>query len=183
MAVWHAAQRPALRHSPQRCAARPRISIRLRIDAGSLHEREDRSGYAHFIEHLTFRGSPFRPDGRSNGYGSGSASASARTATPRQRQLTTTYALDLPDASSESVEESIKILAGMMSDPNIVPAAVEAERAVVLAEMREGQGAASRVGDASRALFFARAAIGQPCADPLCPKPRSRERSKPARLS
>ena len=41
------------------------ISIRLRVDAGSLHERKDESGYAHFIEHLTFRGSKFVPDGES----------------------------------------------------------------------------------------------------------------------
>lgn len=148
-----------LRYAIRRNGVPPgQISIRLRIDAGSLHEREDESGYAHFIEHLTFRGSRFVPDGESKriwqrlGVSFGSDSNAQTTPTA------TTYALDLPDASSESVEESIKILAGMMSDPNIVPAAVEAERAVVLAEMREGQGAASRVGDASRALFFA----GQP---------------------
>ncbi|MPT47272.1 MAG: insulinase family protein [Sphingobium sp.] len=134
------------------------VSIRLRIDAGSLMERPDEKGYAHFMEHLTFRGSKYVPDGESKriwqrlGVTFGSDSNAQTTPTG------TTYALDLPDASPSGLDESVKILAGMMTTPNIVPAAVDAERAVVLAEMREGTDVATRVGDASRALFFA----GQP---------------------
>tara|TARA_R110000782_G_scaffold167129_9_gene259320 strand:+ start:64691 stop:67573 length:2883 start_codon:yes stop_codon:yes gene_type:complete len=134
------------------------VSIRLRIDAGSLMERPDERGYAHFMEHLTFRGSKYVPDGESKrlwqrlGVSFGSDSNAQTTPTA------TTYALDLPDASPQGLDESVKILAGMMSRPNIVPAAVEAERAVVLAEMREGTNIATKVGDASRALYFA----GQP---------------------
>lgn len=148
-----------LRYAIRRNGVPPgQLSIRLRVDAGSLHERADESGFAHFIEHLTFRGSKFVPDGESKriwqrlGVSFGSDSNAQTTPTA------TSYALDLPDASSQGVEESLKILSGMMSDPNIVPSAVEAERAIVLAEMREGMGSASRVQDASRALFFA----GQP---------------------
>jgi zinc protease len=32
------------------------ISIRLFVDVGSLHERDDESGYAHFVEHMAFNG-------------------------------------------------------------------------------------------------------------------------------
>ena len=31
------------------------VSIRIRIDAGSLNERDTEQGYAHLIEHLLFR--------------------------------------------------------------------------------------------------------------------------------
>lgn len=148
-----------LRYAIRRNSVPPgQISIRLRVEAGSLHERKDESGYAHFMEHLTFRGSKFVPDGESKrlwqrlGVSFGSDSNAQTTPTA------TTYALDLPNAVPESIEESLKILSGMMSDPNIVPAAVEAERAIVLAEMREGSGPSSRIEDAARALFFA----GQP---------------------
>lgn len=148
-----------LRYAVRRNSVPPGLlSIRVRVDAGSLHEKPEESGYAHFIEHLTFRGSKFVPDGESKriwqrlGVTFGSDSNAQTTPTA------TTYALDLPDASAQGLEESVKILAGMMSDPNIVPAAVEAERAVVLAEMREREGATSRAQDAARALFFA----GQP---------------------
>lgn len=148
-----------LRYAIRRNTVPPgQVSIRLRIDAGSLMEREDEKGYAHFMEHLTFRGSKYVPDGESKriwqrlGVTFGSDSNAQTTPTG------TTYALDLPDATPGGLDESIKILAGMMTDPNIIPVAVDAERAVVLAEMREGTNVATRVGDASRALFFA----GQP---------------------
>lgn len=137
------------------------VSIRLRIDAGSLMEGADEKGYAHFMEHLTFRGSKYVPDGESKrlwqrlGVTFGSDSNAQTTPTG------TTYALDLPDATAQGLSESMKILAGMMTAPNIVPAAVNAERAVVLAEMREGTSGASKVGDANRAFFFA----GQPMGD------------------
>lgn len=151
-----------LRYAIRRNSVPPGLlSIRVRVDAGSLHERPDESGYAHFIEHLTFRGSKFVPDGESKriwqrlGVTFGSDSNAQTTPTA------TTYALDLPDASAQGLEESVKILAGMMSDPYIIPTAVEAERAVVLAEMREREGATSRAQDAARRLFFAGQALGR----------------------
>ncbi|MBB6123204.1 M16 family metallopeptidase [Sphingobium subterraneum] len=144
------------------------VSVRLRIDAGSLMERDNELGFAHFMEHLTFRGSKYVPDGESKriwqrlGVSFGSDSNAQTTPTG------TTYALDLPQAVPDSLNESLKILAGMMTDPNIVPAAVDAERAVVLAEMREGMGPGTKVADATRELYFAgqllakRSPIGTP---------------------
>ena len=35
------------------------VSIRIRIDAGSLHEREGEQGFAHLLEHLLFRESKY----------------------------------------------------------------------------------------------------------------------------
>lgn len=158
--AWHFGTLPnGLRYAIRRNGVPPgQISLRLRVDAGSLMERPDESGYAHFIEHLTFRGSKYVPDGESKrlwqrlGVSFGSDSNAQTTPTG------TTYALDLPEATPQGLDESFRILAGMMTDPNIVPSAVEAERAIVLAEMREGSTSASKVADASRTLFFA----GQP---------------------
>ncbi|HEX7782068.1 MAG TPA: insulinase family protein [Sphingobium sp.] len=137
------------------------VSIRLRIDAGALMEKPDELGFAHYMEHLTFRGSKHVPDGESKriwqrlGVTFGSDSNAQTTATG------TTYALDLPQASPEGLDESMKILSGMMMEPNIVDSAVNAERAVVLAEMRESTGPQSRISDATRKFFFA----GQPMAE------------------
>src|SRR5690242_20432451 len=39
------------------------VVIRLRIQAGSMHEAPDQLGYAHFLEHLAFRGSSHLADG------------------------------------------------------------------------------------------------------------------------
>ncbi|MET0371252.1 MAG: insulinase family protein [Sphingobium sp.] len=151
-----------LRYAIRRNGVPPgQVSVRLRIDAGSLMERADELGYAHFMEHLTFRGSRHVPDGESKriwqrlGVTFGSDSNAQTTPTG------TTYALDLPQATQASLGESLKILAGMMSDPNIVDSAVDAERAVVLAERRESDGPQMRISEASRLHFFA----GQPLAE------------------
>src|SRR3546814_2811710 len=39
------------------------VSIRVRVDVGSLMEQDSELGFAHFLEHLTFRGSKYVPDG------------------------------------------------------------------------------------------------------------------------
>ena len=151
-----------LRYAIRRNGVPPgQVSVRLRMDVGSLMERPDELGYAHFMEHLTFRGSRHVPDGESKriwqrlGVTFGSDSNAQTTPTG------TTYALDLPQATQASLGESLKILAGMMADPNIIDGAVEAERAVVLAERREGDGPQMRIAEATRRHFFA----GQPLAD------------------
>lgn len=151
-----------LRYAVRRNGVPPgQVSIRLRVDAGSLMERPEELGYAHFIEHLSMRGSRHVPDGESKriwqrlGVTFGSDSNAQTTPTG------TTYALDLPQATPASLGESMKILSGMMVDPNIVDSAVDAERAVVLAERRESDGPQMRMSDASRLHFFA----GQPLAD------------------
>lgn len=161
--AWHFGELPnGLRYAVRRNGVPPgQVSVRLRIDAGSLMERPDEQGYAHYMEHLTFRGSRHVPDGESRriwqrlGVTFGSDSNAQTTPTG------TTYALDLPQAGRETLGESLKILAGMMTDPNIVDSAVNAERAVVLAERRESDGPQMRIANASRQHFFA----GQPLAD------------------
>ena len=130
------------------------VSVRVRLDAGSLMERDDEQGFAHFMEHLSFRGSKFVPDGEAKRIwqrlGATFGSDSNAETTPTQ----TVYKLDLPNANRESLGESLKIIAGMMSNPGLSEQAVNAERPVVLAELRERAGPQAKVQDATRELFF-----------------------------
>ena len=137
------------------------VAIRLRIDVGSLHERESEKGFAHLLEHLSFRGSSKVPDGESKrvwqrlGVTFGSDSNASTT------PVSTTYKLDLPDASEASLDQSMMILADMMAAPGITPAALNAERPVVLAEQRERLVPQARVSDAQRELMFAGQLFGE----------------------
>lgn len=130
------------------------VSVRVRLDVGSLMERDDEQGYAHFMEHLSFRGSKFVPDGEAKRIwqrlGATFGSDSNAETTPTQ----TVYKLDLPNANRESLGESLKIIAGMMSDPGLSQQAVNAERPVVIAELRERAGPQAKVQDATRELLF-----------------------------
>lgn len=130
------------------------VAIRVRIDAGALNEADNERGFAHLIEHLSFRGSTFVPDGEAKriwqrfGVSFGSDSNATTSATQ------TAYVLDLPNVTPAALDESVKILSGMMRAPRITEAALTAERAIVLAEMREGSGAQAQFGDAQREHFF-----------------------------
>jgi zinc protease len=136
------------------------VSIRVGIEAGSLMETESERGFAHFIEHLSFRGSKFVTDGEAKRVWQrlGATFGSDTNAVTTMTQ--TIYKLDLPGATPAGLDESMKILSGMMSGPTMTQAEVEAERRTVLAENRERQGPQVRVGDATTALFFQ----GQPLA-------------------
>ena len=130
------------------------VSIRVRIDAGALHENNDEQGFAHLIEHLSFRGSTFVPDGEAKRiwqrFGVTFGSDSNAQTTPTQ----TVYKLDLPNATAEKLDESVKIISGMIRNPRISPTALNAERAIVLAELRENSGAQMIYSDALRQHAF-----------------------------
>ena len=137
------------------------ISIRMAIDAGSLNETDGEKGYAHFNEHLSFRGSRYVPDGEAKRLwqrlGATFGSDTNASTTPTQ----TIYKLDLPAATAAGLDESLKVLSGMMAAPDITQAEVDAERRTVLAELREGDGPGRRVGEATREVFFAGQLLGQ----------------------
>lgn len=158
-----------MRYAVKRNGVPPgQVSIRLRLDVGSLMETEQEQGFAHFMEHLTFRGSTHVPDGEAKRVwqrlGATFGSDSNAETTPTQ----TVYKLDLPNANRASLDESLKILSGMVRSPGLSITAVNAERPVVLAELRERAGPQSKVQNATRELFFAgqrlasRAPIGTP---------------------
>lgn len=161
--AWHFGTLPnGLRYAVRRNGVPPgQVAVRVRIDAGSLYEQDAERGYAHLVEHLSFRGSKHVPDGEAKRvwqrFGATFGSDSNASTTPTQ----TVYKLDLPGATEASVDESLKIFAGMMSAPAITQANLDAERPAVLAEQREQPGPQVRFGDAMRAIFFA----GQPLAD------------------
>src|ERR1051325_1068102 len=62
---WHFGTLPnGVRYAVRKNGVPPgQVAIRVRIDAGSLMERDEERGYAHLIEHLSFRGSEHVPDG------------------------------------------------------------------------------------------------------------------------
>lgn len=130
------------------------VSIRVRVDAGSLHEEDRELGFAHLMEHLAFRGSEHVPDGEAKRiwqrFGVTFGSDSNAQTTPTQ----TVYKLDLPNSSPATLDESLKLLSGMVRAPNISESALNAERAIVQAELRESAGAGMELGEAMRQHAF-----------------------------
>jgi zinc protease len=144
------------------------VSIRIRIDAGSLMERDTERGYAHLIEHLSFRGSEHVPDGEAKRVWQRMGATFGADTNASTTFTQTVYKLDLPAANESNVDESLRILEGMMSAPALTQAALDAERPVVMAEAREQPGPQVRLADLTRETFFAgqliaaRSPIGTP---------------------
>jgi zinc protease len=137
------------------------VSVRIVADVGSLYETDAQRGYAHLIEHLVFRDSKYLKSGEAiptwQKLGATFGSDTNAETSPTQ----TTFKLDLPNASPATLDETFKLLSGMISAPIFTPQGVKTEVPIVLAEMREREGPEAHVVDATRAAFFK----GQPLAD------------------
>ena len=131
------------------------VSIRVRIDAGSLHEADNERGWAHFLEHMLFRGTQNYPDRRAREIWQQLGASFGSDSNAQTDATNTVYMLNLPHAAREPLDTGLAVLAEMMSQARIEPAAVEAERPVVLAEKRRRPEIAVRVNDVSQRLFYA----------------------------
>ena len=110
------------------------ISLRFRIDAGSLMEQDDEQGIAHLLEHMAFRGSKHVADGdtvkklQSLGLTFG-ADTNAFTAATQ-----TVYSFDMPKNDAASVDTALMLMREIGSELDIKQSAMDTERNVVLAE-------------------------------------------------
>ncbi|MBO9669523.1 MAG: insulinase family protein [Sphingobium sp.] len=137
------------------------VSIRVRMDVGSLMEKPEEAGFAHFIEHLSFRGSRDAPDGESKRIWQRLGAEFGVDTNAETSPIATTFAVDLPETNAAGLDESLKILASMVSAPNIVPQAVDAERSIVMAERRESLSPALQLEDQARAFYYAGQPLGR----------------------
>lgn len=130
------------------------VSIRLRIDAGSLHEEEKEKGWAHFIEHMAFRGTKSFRDGeaRATWQRLGASFGSDTNASTEPTQ--TVYMLDLPHADRASLDTSLQVLADMADTALFDPKIVDAERGVVLSEYGRRTELSVRLREMMMPLFF-----------------------------
>ncbi|HEX8668535.1 MAG TPA: pitrilysin family protein, partial [Allosphingosinicella sp.] len=143
--------RYAIRRNPM---PEGQVSIRLRIAAGSLHERDEERGWAHFIEHMAFRGTKNFADheARETWQRLGASFGSDTNASTEPTQ--TVYRLDLPRADQAGIDQSLKIIADMADTALFDPAVVNAERGVVLSELGRRTELSNRWDELTRGLFF-----------------------------
>ena len=145
-----------LRYAVRRNGVPPRqVSIRVRIDAGSLHEMDSEQGYAHLLEHLLFRQSKYLGKAEAISAWQRLGATFGNDTNAETTPTHTAYKLDIPNIDDAKLSESFRLLSGMIREPVLSDANVAAERPIVLAEKRERGGAAQRTGDLTRKTFFA----------------------------
>ncbi|MEM6475094.1 MAG: insulinase family protein [Pseudomonadota bacterium] len=145
-----------LRYAVRRNGVPPnQVSIRVRVDAGSLHERDEEQGFAHLLEHLLFRESQYLGQAEAIAAWQRLGATFGSDANAETSPTHTAYKLDIPDIDPAKLDESFKLLSGMIKAPVLSDENVAAELPIVLAEKRERGGAEGRVGDLTRRTFFA----------------------------
>ena len=111
-------------------------SLRLRIAAGALEERDDQQGLMHFIEHMAFNGSSHVPQGEMvkilerHGLAFG-PDTNAFTSFDQ-----TVYQLDLPETDDETLDTGMMLMRETAGELTIPSTAIESERGVILSEER-----------------------------------------------
>ncbi len=130
------------------------VSVRLRMDAGSLHEEDKERGWAHFVEHMVFRGTARLGDGeaRETWQRLGASFGSDTNASTEPTQ--TVYMLDLPHADRASLDTSLGLLADMVDTALFDPKIVDAERGVVLSEYGRRTELSVKLREMMMPLFF-----------------------------
>jgi len=135
--------------------------VRMDIAAGSLDERAEERGYAHYVEHMAFNGSTNVPEGEMIkllerlGLAFG-ADTNASTGFDR-----TQYKLDLPRADEELLDTALMLMRETASELDFDEAAVQREKGVILAERRVRNGYALKNTVDSLEFAYPGALIGE----------------------
>ena len=145
-----------LRYAVRRNGVPPgQVSIRVRIDAGSLHESDQERGFAHLLEHMLFRESKYLKSGEAIPTWQRLGATLGHDTNAETTPTHTVYKIDLPAFTRAGLEESFKLLSGMVREPVLSDANIATEVPIVLAEMRDQSGPGQRVGERTLATLFA----------------------------
>jgi zinc protease len=131
-----------------------KMALMIHIDSGSLNEKEEQRGLAHFIEHMCFNGSTHFAPGELIPYFESigmefGADLNAFTSFDQ-----TAYMLYTPDTDIEHLDNALKVLSDYAFGALMLPEEIDKERGVVLEEMRRGKGAQQRIRDRLWPVLF-----------------------------
>lgn len=111
-------------------------SLRLRIEVGSMYEREDQRGLAHFIEHMVLNGTRNVPEGEMIRRLERAGLKFGPDTNASTDFDQTVYMLDLPETDAETVDTALFLLREVAGEATFAPSAIDSERGIVLSEER-----------------------------------------------
>lgn len=105
------------------------FSAQIGVKAGSLHEKRSEKGYAHFIEHMMFKGTKNRSNQDIN-YDLESIGGDSNAFTDY------TYTVYSITALKEDIKSSLDLLSDMLINPTFKEEEIQKEKGVVLSEIK-----------------------------------------------
>ncbi|MBN2367014.1 MAG: insulinase family protein [Calditrichaeota bacterium] len=131
-----------------------RAEIRLAINAGSILEKEEQQGLAHFLEHMAFNGTRHFEKNELVNYLESIGMRFGPDINAYTSFDETVYMLHVPTDSAEILREAFLVLQDWASAMTLDPEEVKRERGVVIEEWRLRRGADSRIMDKQLPILF-----------------------------
>jgi zinc protease len=115
---------------------RDQVEVRLLIGAGSLDERHEERGFAHFIEHMGFNGSENLPEGEMVALLERAGIAFGRDVNARTSHEDTLFRLHLPTAKPELIDAALMVLREAAGSLTFDQDAIDREKKIISSERR-----------------------------------------------
>jgi len=131
-----------------------RVGMHLNVQAGSLHEKENERGLAHFLEHMLFQGSENFEPGELVKYFQSIGMQFGPDANAYTSFNETVYDIILPDGNSESIRDGLLVMKDFAQGALLLEEQLESERKVVLAEKQSRDSASYRTFEATLNFEF-----------------------------
>jgi zinc protease len=132
------------------------VALGLVVRIGSLVERDDERGLAHFVEHMAFAGTEHFPKRALVEFLESVGLTFGADANAHTTYDSTSYLLELPADDPEVLDRAVLVLRDWAGGIAFDAAAVDAERPVVLAEKRLRDNAKSRLQQRLNDHWFSR---------------------------
>jgi len=151
--------------------------LRLVVKAGSVLEDDDQRGLAHFVEHMQFQGSRHFPGQSIDSFLASIGSSIGSDANAATSFDDTQYTLRVPTDRPNVLDTALTVLEDWAGGALFEDAAIERQRAIVLAEWRQNLGADERTADKLRQVQLegSRYANRSPIGDPTIIQAAKRE--------
>lgn len=113
------------------------VSLRLRVNAGSLMEEDDQQGLAHFLEHMAFNGTKHFSEGEMVEYFQRIGMAFGADTNAHTSFNETVYKIELPDNVDGYLKDGMQVLRDYADGMLLKEDEIEKERGIILAEKRD----------------------------------------------
>jgi len=113
-----------------------RASLRLLVLSGSLEEREDQRGLAHFLEHMAFNGSTHYAPGTLVEYFQRMGMNFGGDTNAWTSYDHTGYQIELPNTKPDTIAQGLQVFADFAGGLLLTPEMITKERPIILSEKR-----------------------------------------------
>jgi zinc protease len=131
-----------------------RVTVHLDVQVGSLMERDDELGIAHFLEHLAFNGSRHFAAGELIPFFQANGMAFGRDLNAHTSDQETVFKLNLANTEERNLDTALTFLRDVADGIRITREEVDKERGVILSEKAARDSIRHRAGSRLRAELY-----------------------------